>query len=157
MPPKRDLTPKQISNGISYVQKEAPFLARLKGAQQEKERSSRKFQDYEDGQDDKDYDELEGAQIVELDSRGKEIHKDAGVSDEEEEKDKEPEEEEQPAVDENGRLLFRKKNKESLNSKRKLQSIIDEEISKNDTKENKKLKKKKKTSKTSLLSFEEDE
>ncbi|KAI8081846.1 uncharacterized protein B0P05DRAFT_538290, partial [Gilbertella persicaria] len=160
MPPK-DLTPKQISNGISYVQKEAPFLARLRGKQQEQQKATQKFENYQDGQDDQDYDELEGAQIVELDSHGKgkismcfpkinimiEIHQD------EPEKPQEPEEPEQPAVDEHGRLLFRKRKGEtSASSKRKLKSIIDEEIKKTEPKK----KKKNKASKTSLLSFDDD-
>lgn len=68
---KKELTPKQLSNSISYVQKEAPFLARLKNKTQEKEYAQRKFENYEDGQDDDDYDELEGAQVVELDEKGK--------------------------------------------------------------------------------------
>lgn len=68
---KKELTPKQLSNSISYVQKEAPFLARLKNKTQEKEHAQRKFENYEDGQDDDDYDELEGAQVVELDEKGK--------------------------------------------------------------------------------------
>lgn len=71
MAPKRDLTPKQVSNGLSYVQKEAPFIARMKNKTQEKERAMQKFENYEDGQDDEDYDELEGAQVVELDAKGK--------------------------------------------------------------------------------------
>ncbi|RCH78746.1 hypothetical protein CU098_000642, partial [Rhizopus stolonifer] len=127
------LTPKQISNGISYVQKEAPFLARLRGKQQEQQKATQKFENYQDGQDDQDYDELEGAQIVELDSHGKEIHQD------EPEKPQEPEEPEQPAVDEHGRLLFRKRKGEtSASSKRKLKSIIDEEIKKTEPKKKKK-------------------
>lgn len=71
MPPKRNLTPKQLSNSLSYVQKEAPFLARLKNQNQEKEKAARKFENYEDGQDDDDYDELDGAQVVELDAKGR--------------------------------------------------------------------------------------
>lgn len=70
MAPK-ELTPKQISKGISYVQKEAPFLARMRGNTQEKAKQMQKFENYEDGQDDEDYDELEGAQVVELDDKGK--------------------------------------------------------------------------------------
>lgn len=70
MAPK-ELTPHQISKGISYVKKEAPFLARMKGNQEEKIRAAQKFENYEDGQDDDDYDELEGAQVVELDKHGK--------------------------------------------------------------------------------------
>lgn len=71
MAPKRDLTPKQVSKGLSYVQKEAPFIARMKNKTQEKEKAMQKFENYEDGQDDDDYDELEGAQVVELDAKGK--------------------------------------------------------------------------------------
>ncbi|KAK4509385.1 uncharacterized protein ATC70_007736 [Mucor velutinosus] len=159
MPPKRNLTPKQLSNSLSYVQKEAPFLARLKNQNQEKEKTARKFENYEDGQDDDDYDELDGAQVVELDAKGREVFK---KQDEEDEKDQDEKEEaskepEAPAVDENGRLLFRK---QAASSKRKLQSIIDEEIQKSD-KASLKTKKKKTKSKSkptsSLLSFEQDD
>jgi hypothetical protein len=69
----KELTPKQMSNSLSYVQKEAPFLARMKNKTEQKEKAMRKFQNYEDGQDDQDYDELEGAQVVELDDKGKGI------------------------------------------------------------------------------------
>ncbi|CAO3608239.1 unnamed protein product [Mucor fragilis] len=158
MPPKRNLTPKQLSNSLSYVQKEAPFLARLKNQNQEKEKAARKFENYEDGQDDDDYDELDGAQVVELDAKGREVFKkqdeEEQDQDEKEEASKEPE---APAVDENGRLLFRK---QAASSKRKLQSIIDEEIQKSD-KASPKAKKKKTKSKSkptsSLLSFEQDD
>ncbi|PHZ09753.1 uncharacterized protein RHIMIDRAFT_45813 [Rhizopus microsporus ATCC 52813] len=154
--PQKQLTPHQISKGLSYVHKEAPFLAKLKDRTQEKEEAKKKFMNYEDGQDDDDYDELEGAQVVELDSNGKEIHKDTGENEEEEEKKEEEEkEEEQPAVDENGRLLFRKQTKKTGDSKRKLQSIIDEEAAKLDPKKKKKKTKSKQT--TSLLSFEEND
>lgn len=70
MPPK-ELTPHQVSKGLSYVHKEAPFLARLKSERQGEAKRQARFQDYEDGQDDEDYDELEGAQIVTLDKHGK--------------------------------------------------------------------------------------
>lgn len=70
MPPK-ELTPHQVSKGLSYVHKEAPFLARLKSERQGEVKIQARFQDYEDGQDDEDYDELEGAQIVTLDKHGK--------------------------------------------------------------------------------------
>ena len=70
MPPK-ELTPHQVSRGLSYVHKEAPFLARLKRSKQEEEEKLQKFENYVDGQDDEDFDELEGAQVVTLDSRGK--------------------------------------------------------------------------------------
>lgn len=70
MAPK-ELTPKQVSNGLSYVQKEAPFLARMRNKTQEKIKQMQKFENYEDGQDDDDYDELDGAQVVELDEKGK--------------------------------------------------------------------------------------
>ncbi|KAI8638432.1 hypothetical protein BD408DRAFT_24113 [Parasitella parasitica] len=167
MPPKRNLTPKQLSNSLSYVQKEAPFLARLKSKSQEKERAARKFENYEDGQDDDDYDELDGAQVVELDSKGREIFKrqeneeEDGDEDEDEDEDEakkgEAKEPEEPAVDENGRLLFRKQ--KQISSKRKLQSIIDEEIKKSDKPSSKKKKKtiKSKSKPTSLLSFQQDD
>ncbi|KAL9539533.1 hypothetical protein MBANPS3_010202 [Mucor bainieri] len=163
MPPKRNLTPKQLSNSLSYVQKEAPFLARLKNQNQEKEKAARKFENYEDGQDDDDYDELDGAQVVELDAKGREVFK--KQDEEEEAKDQDESEEasnkepDAPAVDENGRLLFRKR---ATSSKRKLQSIIDEEIEKSDSASLKNSKKKKKTKSkskptASLLSFEQDD
>lgn len=72
MAPK-ELTPKQVSKGLSYVQKEAPFLARMRNKTDEKVKAMQKFENYEDGQDDDDYDELEGAQVVELDEKGKGI------------------------------------------------------------------------------------
>lgn len=46
-------------------------MARLKNQNQEKEKAARKFENYEDGQDDDDYDELDGAQVVELDAKGR--------------------------------------------------------------------------------------
>ncbi|KAI8994816.1 hypothetical protein BDB01DRAFT_831763 [Pilobolus umbonatus] len=152
MPPKKDLTPHQVSKGLTYVHKEAPFLSKLKGQQVEREKVSSKFLNYEDGQDDEDYDELEGAQVVELDKHGKEIHKDTG--EESEEEVAEEKEEEGPAVDENGRILFRKQTKRDKkgDSKRKLKAIIDESIASQPNKN----KKKKKVVKTSLLSFDEE-
>ncbi|KAL9543086.1 hypothetical protein PS6_009466 [Mucor atramentarius] len=158
MPPKRNLTPKQLSNSLSYVQKEAPFLARLKNQNQEKEKAARKFENYEDGQDDDDYNELDGAQVVELDAKGRaiaEIFKKQDEDEEKEEKEEESKEPEAPAVDENGRLLFRK---QTTSTKRKLQSIIDEEIKKSDKPSLKNKKKKTKSKPTSsLLSFEQDD
>ncbi|GAA5795767.1 hypothetical protein EDC94DRAFT_655581 [Helicostylum pulchrum] len=151
MAPK-ELTPKQVSKGLSYVQKEAPFLARMRNKTDEKAKAMQKFENYEDGQDDDDYDELDGAQVVELDEKGKEIHKDTGEKSDEEEEAEKPVEIEQPAVDENGRILFRKR----ASTKRDLKSIIDEEVKK--TKEPAKKKKKKvQQQKVSLLSFEEDQ
>ncbi|KAI7893747.1 uncharacterized protein EV154DRAFT_500662 [Mucor mucedo] len=150
MAPKRDLTPKQVSNGLSYVQKEAPFISRMKNKTQEKERAMQKFENYEDGQDDEDYDELDGAQVVELDAKGKEIHKDTGEKSESEEEKEKVIEPEQPAVDETGRILFRKRAKKDT-SKRDLQAIIDAE------KGEPVKKKKKKQQKVSLLSFEDND
>ncbi|KAI8062974.1 hypothetical protein BDF21DRAFT_440482 [Thamnidium elegans] len=152
MAPK-ELTPKQVSKGLSYVQKEAPFLARMRNKTDEKVKAMQKFENYEDGQDDDDYDELEGAQVVELDEKGKVIHKDTGEkSDQEEEEAEKPVEIEQPAVDENGRILFRKR----ASTKRDLKSIIDEEV-KNTKEPAKKKKKKVQQQKVSLLSFEDDQ
>ncbi|KAI9250264.1 hypothetical protein BY458DRAFT_482818 [Sporodiniella umbellata] len=150
--PQKELTPHQVSKGLSYVHKEPPFLARLKSKTRGQEEAKKRFKDYEDGQDDEDYDEMEGAQIVELDSQGKEIHNDLAEGKEEKEEVKE-EENEEPAVDEHGRLLFRKKNKK-INTKRKLQDVIDEEIKKVDPK---KENRKKKKQARSLLSFQEDD
>lgn len=73
MPPKKALTPHQISQGLTYVHKEPAFLAKLKGENKAQEKAKQKFENYEDGQDDDDYDELEGAQVVELDRSGKGI------------------------------------------------------------------------------------
>lgn len=70
MAPK-ELTPHQVSKGLEYVHKEPSFLARLKGTSKAQEKAKQKFVDYEDGQDDEDYNELDGAQVVELDSKGK--------------------------------------------------------------------------------------
>lgn len=67
----KDLTPHQVSRGLTYVQKEAPFLAKLKQGSAEAARKNAKFENYVDGQDDDDYDELEGAQVVELDEHGR--------------------------------------------------------------------------------------
>ncbi|KAG1436644.1 hypothetical protein G6F56_013470 [Rhizopus delemar] len=147
--PQKELTPHQVSKGISYVHKEAPFLARLKNKTQGQEEAKKRFLNYEDGQDDDDYNELDGAQVVELDAKGKDV----GEKEEEEKEGEEKEEEkvEEPAVDENGRLLFRKTKKQ--NTKRKLQQVIDDEIKKVDPKKNKK----KKKQSSSLLSFQEDE
>lgn len=84
-----------------------------------------------------------------------EIFKKQDEDEEKEEKEEESKEPEAPAVDENGRLLFRK---QTTSTKRKLQSIIDEEIKKSD-KPSLKTKKKKTKSKptSSLLSFEQDD
>ncbi|KAF7723501.1 hypothetical protein EC973_001876 [Apophysomyces ossiformis] len=155
MPPK-ELTPHQISKGISYVHKEAPFLAKLKGKQEEKKKAAQKFYNYVDGQLDDDYDELEGAQVVTLDEHGKEIHANADGGEEEDktdpdqegkEKEEEEKEDDRPAMDENGRLLFRARKKKTTteSSKRK-----DRE---EDGSDKKKSKKKKKAAVTSL-SFE---
>lgn len=67
----KDPTPHQISRGLTYVHKEAPFLSKLKQGSAEAARKNAKFENYVDGQDDDDYDELEGAQIVELDEQGR--------------------------------------------------------------------------------------
>jgi hypothetical protein len=69
--PQKELTPHQVSKGLSYVHKEAPFLTRIKNKTRGQEEAKKRFLDYEDGQDDQDYDELEGAQVVELDAQGK--------------------------------------------------------------------------------------
>ncbi|KAI7851249.1 hypothetical protein BDC45DRAFT_516097 [Circinella umbellata] len=72
MPPKKkELTPYQVSSGLSYVHKQAPFLARLKQNREAEEKKMRAFEDYADGEDDPDYDELDGAQVVTLDKHGK--------------------------------------------------------------------------------------
>lgn len=76
-----------------------------------------------------------------------EIHKDTGEASDEEKVVEEPE---QPAVDETGRILFRKRAKDT--SKRNLQAIIDEERGVEPVK-----KKKKKQKVTSLLSFEDND
>ncbi|KAI8878484.1 hypothetical protein K501DRAFT_228373 [Backusella circina FSU 941] len=158
MAPPKELTPHQVSRGLSYVHKEAPFLSKLKNKTQEREKALRKFENYEDGQDDDDYDELDGAQVVELDANGKEIHKDTGEKsddEEKEQKEQDKEEKEGPSIDENGRILFRKTKKNK--NKRDLDSIINEEAKKIGV-ETKKAKKKKseKKQKTSLLSFEDE-
>lgn len=80
-----------------------------------------------------------------------EIHKDTGEKSDEEEEAEKPVEIEQPAVDENGRILFRKR----ASTKRDLKSIIDEEVK--NAKEPAKKKKKKVQQKVSLLSFEDDD
>lgn len=71
MAPPKEMTPHQVSRGLSYVHKEAPFLAKMKSKTQERDKALQKFENYEDGQDDDDYDELDGAQVVELDANGK--------------------------------------------------------------------------------------
>jgi hypothetical protein len=43
----------------------------MKSKTQERDKALQKFENYEDGQDDDDYDELDGAQVVELDADGK--------------------------------------------------------------------------------------
>lgn len=75
-----------------------------------------------------------------------EIHKDTGEKSDNEEEKEEEKVEEQPAVDETGRILFRKRAPKT-GSKRELQAIIDAEKGT--------LKKKKKKQKVSLLSFED--
>ncbi|KAI9321561.1 hypothetical protein BX666DRAFT_998275 [Dichotomocladium elegans] len=114
MPPKKSLTPHQLSSGLSYVHKEAPFLAKLKGDRQEEIKKRARFQDYEDGQDDEDYDELEGAQVVMLDAKGREIHENPKAEEKAEKNSADEEEEEEDdrlPVDENGRILFRARKK----------------------------------------------
>ncbi|CDS08783.1 hypothetical protein LRAMOSA10144 [Lichtheimia ramosa] len=137
MPPKQ-LTPHQVSKGLSYVHKEAPFLAKLKSERQGEVKRQARFQDYEDGQDDADYDELE------------EIHENETKDEDEDEDEKQPsdnEREDKPAVDENGRILFRaKKRKASSNDKNETQESSSSA---------KKPKKKKK--KVIKLSFDGDE
>ncbi|KAI9307387.1 hypothetical protein BJ944DRAFT_262002 [Cunninghamella echinulata] len=162
MPPKKEFTPHQISQGLTYIHKEPAFLAKLKGVNKAQEQAKQKFENYIDGQDDEDYDELDGAQVVELDRNGKEIHKDIETKNEDEENDKESkddknekeEEDNRPVVDENGRILFRSKKKSS--AKRQLQDIIDGHKKKDDEKSVKKQKKKKKQQPLTL-SFNPDE
>ncbi|KAG0174464.1 hypothetical protein DFQ28_006466 [Apophysomyces sp. BC1034] len=149
MPPK-ELTPHQLSKGISYVHKEPPFLAKLKGKQEEQKKAAQKFYDYVDGQVDDDYDELEGAQVVTLDDKGKEVHPKVEEEEEEEKKEEvQEEEEDKPAVDENGRLLFRARKKK----------VTGEETSKRKDRDgdetNKKKNKKKKKAAVTSLSFED--
>ncbi|KAI7876924.1 hypothetical protein K492DRAFT_239502 [Lichtheimia hyalospora FSU 10163] len=148
MPPKQ-LTPHQVSKGLSYVHKEAPFLAKLKNERQGEVKRQARFQDYEDGQDDEDYDELEGAQIVTLDKHGKEIHEDETKDDDEDnEKKSDNEREDKPAVDENGRIMFRAKKRKANDNE------------KDETKESSssaKKPKKKKSKKVIKLSFDGDE
>ncbi|CAO3586210.1 unnamed protein product [Absidia cylindrospora] len=159
MPPK-ELTPHQVSKGLSYVHKEPAFLARLKGTNRAIEKSKQKFVDYEDGQDNEDYNELDGAQVVELDSKGKEIHKDTETKDDptEEQDTAEEEVDQGPAVDDNGRLLFRptKKKKTTLAStKRSLEEAIEDH--RKDKNITKKPKKKSKKQAPLTLSFDPDE
>ncbi|ORZ16346.1 hypothetical protein BCR42DRAFT_351921 [Absidia repens] len=159
MAPK-ELTPHQVSKGLSYVHREPAFLARLKGTNKAIEKSKQKFVDYEDGQDDEDYNELDGAQVVELDSKGKEIHKDTETKDDttEEQDTAEEEVDQGPAVDDNGRLLFRptKKKKTTLAStKRSLEEAIEDH--RKDKNIAKKPKKKSKKQAPLTLSFDPDE
>ncbi|KAI9020118.1 hypothetical protein CLU79DRAFT_836468 [Phycomyces nitens] len=154
----KDPTPHQVSKGLTYVHKEPPFLARMKGRQDEKEQAMKKFLDYEDGEDDADYDELDGAQVVTFDDSGKEVHKDAS---DEEKKEKEP-----AAVDENGRVMFcaRKKktktkpndNKDKDKDKDQVKRKASEEEPEDEKKKTQKNKKKQKKA-IIALSFEEDE
>ncbi|KAL0095238.1 hypothetical protein J3Q64DRAFT_1713755 [Phycomyces blakesleeanus] len=154
----KDPTPHQVSKGLTYVHKEPPFLARMKGRQEEKEQAMKKFLDYEDGDDDADYDELDGAQVVTFDDSGKEVHKDASDYEEEGEKD---EKKEKAAVDETGRVLFCARKKKPVKStdkdskdkvKRKAE---DKDTEEDKTKSQKKQKKQKKA--IIALSFQEDE
>ncbi|ORX62008.1 hypothetical protein DM01DRAFT_1331471 [Hesseltinella vesiculosa] len=161
MPPKRGThTPHQLSQGLSYVHKEPAFLARLKGNAVESERAKRKFPDHEDGQDDEDVDELEGAQVVELDSQGREIHKDVGEKDDDEDHDDQNDGEEKepgPSVDENGRLLFRPR-KKTKSSKQALEDAIDaHKASKEKTTDKPAKDKKKKKNAPIALSFDPEE
>ncbi|KAI9258193.1 hypothetical protein BDA99DRAFT_573431 [Phascolomyces articulosus] len=161
MPPKKkELTPYQVSSGLSYVHKEAPFLARLKQNRESEEKKMRDFENMADGDDDEDYDELDGAQVVTLDKHGKEIHastqddNDNDDNDKKKNKNNNEEKEERndgPAVDENGRLLFRSKK-----NKRKLED--DNQTSTEKESESKKSSKKKKAKKaisTVKLSFDD--
>ncbi|KAI8066331.1 hypothetical protein BC940DRAFT_302576 [Gongronella butleri] len=164
MPPKKSMTPHQYSQGLSYVHKEPAFLARLKGQTVENERAKRKFADYEDGQDDDDVDELEGAQVVELDKQGREVHKDVGEPEDEAENADDAENKDDdsaPAVDENGRLLFRAKKKktgkqsvEDAIAAHKKESGKDKDSKNHDDKPKKK---KKKTKAPVALSFDPDD
>ncbi|KAI8388011.1 uncharacterized protein BYT42DRAFT_611093 [Radiomyces spectabilis] len=147
----KEPTPHQISRGLEYVHKEPSFLAKLKGKQQADIKAKQKFENYTDGQDDDDYDELEGAQVVVLDKHGKEVHEKPPVSDDEDDKNKKDDadaDNDEPAVDANGRILFRARKKTKEPAKRKERE--------DDTKV-KSSKKKKAKNTTNLLSFENDD
>jgi hypothetical protein len=82
---------------------------------------------------------------------GIEIHQDFGEKSDEEKEPKDTKKEDAPAVDDNGRILFRKQDSNKSSTKRKLKSIIDQELTK------KTPSKKKKKPKTSMLSFADEE
>ncbi|KAG2177294.1 hypothetical protein INT43_007951 [Umbelopsis isabellina] len=174
-------TPHQLSKNLEYVQKEAPFLAKLKAKHQDP--IKKKFEDWQPQDDDDDYDEFEGAQVVVLKEgkhysqndlqrhlRGEDVDlkkKDKEGSVEEEEEDSSP-------VDASGKLKFRAKKKatgdqaplvivgsKALKRKHadnKMETSEDNSGESSKTDETKKKKKKDKKEKKSMLSFNvEDE
>lgn len=113
----KDPTPYQLSKNLEYVQKEAPFLAKLKAKHQDP--IKKKFEDWNPEDDDDEYDEFQGAQVVVLKEgkhyseadlkrhlRGEEVD----LTKPREEDDMEGSDDTN-AVDENGKLMFRPKKK----------------------------------------------
>ncbi|GAB5586952.1 hypothetical protein Unana1_01852 [Umbelopsis nana] len=169
----KDPTPYQLSKNLQYVQKEAPFLAKLKAKHQDPVK--KKFEDWNpEGDDDEEYDELHGAQVVVLKEgkhyseedlqrhlRGEKV--DLSKS-KEEAAAADDEESDTPAVDEDGKLMFRQKKKPSEGqsstvvvgskpSAKRKQTDSTESSSDGNKKKNKKDKKRKE----SMLSFDVDE
>ncbi|KAJ2961359.1 hypothetical protein NQZ79_g3371 [Umbelopsis isabellina] len=111
-------TPHQLSKNLEYVQREAPFLAKLKAKHQDPVK--KKFEDWQPQDDDDDYDEFEGAQVVVL-KEGKHYSQndlqrhlrgeDVDLKNKHKEGSVEEEEEESSPVDASGKLKFRAKKK----------------------------------------------
>jgi hypothetical protein len=112
----KDPTPHQLSKNLEYVQKEAPFLAKLKAKHQDP--IKKKFEDWQPQDDDDDYDEFEGAQVVVLKEgkhysqndlqrhlRGEKVDLKKKAND----GSAEEEETESSPVDASGKLMFRAK------------------------------------------------
>ncbi|KAH8548679.1 hypothetical protein BGW37DRAFT_531119 [Umbelopsis sp. PMI_123] len=112
----KDPTPYQLSKNLQYVQKEAPFLAKLKAKHPDPVK--KKFEDWNPEGDDDEYDEFQGAQVVVLKEgkhyseedlqrhlRGEEVDLTKPTKDDSIENTADDDK----AVDENGRIMFRSK------------------------------------------------
>jgi hypothetical protein len=171
----KDPTPHQLSKNLQYVQKEAPFLAKLKAKHQDP--IKKKFEDWnpEGEGDDEEYNEFQGAQVVVLKEgkhysqddlqrhlRGEKVDLSKSKTEDAAEDEEEPD---TRAVDDDGKLMFRPKKKpvEGNSSSVVVGSKVSIKRKQPESTEivsdaNKKKKKKDKKRKETMLSFDiEDE
>ncbi|KAI8580877.1 hypothetical protein K450DRAFT_270657 [Umbelopsis ramanniana AG] len=171
----KDPTPYQLSKNLEYVQKEAPFLAKLKAKHQDP--IKKKFEDWNPEDDDDEYDEFQGAQVVVLKEgkhyseadlqrhlRGEEVDLSKSQEDDTTEAS-----DDTKSVDENGKLMFRPKKKPvdgpsssvTVGSKAMKRKHADGKLDGVETAstgdESKKKKKKEKKKKETKLSFDIDD